>query len=504
MRVKVKCPNAECGMVLVVDGAMAGKKGKCSKCGSVFTIPAGKPKRSASGTSSAKTSGSKSTASGKPAGTTKPQSRAAGSAGKASQQKPAQRKRPATGGATNKPAARRRPQVDLSKKPASRPPADDDFISPDEVDDYLVEDDELLEEEVIEDDFEVIDEPPARNTRGGSRGRAGGRASRNRPAPADDYEDFEDFEDPVDDYDEFEDDFGGGRGRSRGGRSRDYDDDFGGGSSRGGRRRSSSRGGSRSGGRSSKKSRRSGGRVEKERAGVGLILLQVASYIGSFAAVMVFLAASCLLMALMFKSIFFAETAGGLGEAVRVSFYLLPFGWATSIVGYVFTMLGPDKNGIRGLSITCIVLQSIRTLAVLLSLILSETGGIRSFGFDPLSLGLRSAAVLTEIMVIGFMVLGLVETIICAILVGAIADANGDRWGGDYARQSKGIAIGFSAACGVIYMMTHILRNSISSPDSAMTWFIIMLLLISGTTAILLVYYFRITFAFNSARNSLK
>ena len=38
-QIKVKCPNVSCGKVLAVDASLAGKKGKCSTCGTVFQIP---------------------------------------------------------------------------------------------------------------------------------------------------------------------------------------------------------------------------------------------------------------------------------------------------------------------------------------------------------------------------------------------------------------------------------------------------------------------------------
>lgn len=187
MKIKVKCPNAECGNALIVESDLAGKKGKCSKCGAIFTIPqvgGGDAKPKSSGTRTGKSA----TRGGKPAASKK------SSAGGKSKASGTARKRPAS------PPKKKRPK-----------PADDEVFY-----------DAVIEDEPGEDyaDYEDYEPSPRRSSsrsssRGGRRGGGGGRRSR----PRDDYEDYEDYDDYEDEprggYDDYEDEYDDYEPRSR-------------------------------------------------------------------------------------------------------------------------------------------------------------------------------------------------------------------------------------------------------------------------------------------------
>ncbi|HUG90166.1 MAG TPA: hypothetical protein VML55_05005, partial [Planctomycetaceae bacterium] len=154
-QIKVQCPNAACGKVLAVDEGLAGKKGRCSTCGTVFQIPAalgGKPAPASESSARPRSNSPKSPT--KPASASKSDR---GSRGPA----PADRK----------PAPDRSPgrRPDARRKPAA--PADAEF----------------LDAEFLEEDPAFTEDPPRR--------RAASPAARRCPADEEleDYEDYEDY-----------------------------------------------------------------------------------------------------------------------------------------------------------------------------------------------------------------------------------------------------------------------------------------------------------------------
>ena len=50
MTIEVKCPNPDCAKVFKVKDELAGKKGKCSQCGTAIHVPAAAPSGTPAGT----------------------------------------------------------------------------------------------------------------------------------------------------------------------------------------------------------------------------------------------------------------------------------------------------------------------------------------------------------------------------------------------------------------------------------------------------------------------
>lgn len=134
MKMKLKCPSEDCTKVLSVDSELAGKTGKCPKCGTMFAIPA----------------------------------------------PPKKKKSPKKAESSNKPArSAKRP---AKKKPAARKPkkkqefvlSTDDFL--DEPEDDLLEDDVDFEEDFLDEDEDDDFLPPPRSRSQGGRkgGKSGG------------------------------------------------------------------------------------------------------------------------------------------------------------------------------------------------------------------------------------------------------------------------------------------------------------------------------------------
>jgi hypothetical protein len=318
VKVKVKCPNAECRKVLVVDTALAGKKGKCSTCGAVFKIPAVQ-----------QPSGGKSDP---------------GVARPASGGSPAARPKPGASGS----GSHRVPPSQSPQKPARRPSAREEevdeveWIDAEEIED--VEDFEAAAAEDYEEDYEA--EPTPRPSRGGQRSgpRGGGQrgTARSRQPDEDEYEDYDPPEDDFDDY-----------GPPR-----------------------------RGGGRSRRASKKVGGTGLMRRAGVGVILLTIGTCVTAAVASFSGLAFAMMPLAAVTRSEGLRDVLVALGAITGYFGLLIPIAWVLAIIGYSFTMQAPDRNGSKGLSIASLAVSGFRTLLLLYVFVDAFSGGFaRSLSF---------------------------------------------------------------------------------------------------------------------------
>jgi hypothetical protein len=382
---KIRCPNAECRKVLVVDDSLAGQKGKCSTCGSKFVIPAptAPPKASGERPNAAppappgKTSSVGSSAVRKPA---------APSAGSGEHRPPKPGTAPSAGAAAGH----------------SRRPAEEELISADELSDFLIEDDGSEDSETATADFEDYEDyeapsAPARKSRRDDFDDFDAPAPRRKgPAkPRDDFDDFEDYDagdesSDAEDYDDYDDE--PPRSRRSGGRSR----------AKPARKRSGS-----------------GGSLAK--AGVGVLLLLINAYATLIFMIMVGVVVVTVLMGLAAPDVM-RPVVVVVGIVTLVSGLAVIVGQFCQLVGYAFTVQAPDRGRTRTLSIILLVGSSIR---ILLFLGIFGTNWAAFSGLDASDLrNLMFVLQAFEVLVLVGMLLVVVsaaaEVILCPALLGSL------------------------------------------------------------------------------------
>ncbi|GAB4142375.1 MAG: hypothetical protein Tsb009_12640 [Planctomycetaceae bacterium] len=192
MNVQVGCPNRDCDQTLSLSPEMAGKKGKCPKCGKSFQIPKNLGQSQAGSTAQhpaqSKPAGKKQPAPGK---STEPKTQPA----KTSVAKPTSPKPTSLKPAARETAARQK--TSTPKKPVPEKRSGPEKIDEAEFADMLVDDDSeaVFADDMVIDEFEP--EP----------------APRRRSSPS------RYSEDVVEDYEENDDDYSRPSNRSKGGLS---------------------------------------------------------------------------------------------------------------------------------------------------------------------------------------------------------------------------------------------------------------------------------------------
>lgn len=451
MQIKIKCPNNDCGKTLVVDTEMAGKKGKCSTCDSVFLIPG------APSSSKQQPGGSTVNLPTSNSGELSAERKKASSSGshKSSQRK----KRPKSGETKNSSEKYLDDYIEESPPKRSRPRRE-------ELDDYSDEESDYVEY----DDYEE-ERSPRRRGRPRRQERSGRRD--------DFYDDDDDYDDyPEDDYDDYP---------PRRGRGRDdfyeeddyyedqYEDSYGPPAPTVGRRG---------------RSKRSGPNLGLIRA--GLMILAIAGFV------------FCGAVGIKILVELIGRLGSGMGDTSMALWKIAELLWLGAaiavIVGYSFLLFFPNKHNARGLTIAALVIGAINIIVQIVIKILPLFDGRSAMSF-LVSIG----SVVEGLLKMGLVeALFIAEIVLVALSVMAINKQLKDRYNMQMAKQMiipAGIYGGILIVIGMFILI--VTESTITSRTAYKIWEWVIYLLRVGSQGMLIWYFVNYIMLMFNTRNAM-